>query len=327
VSGFMGGFRSVAFAAGCFAFAFVGCTQILGFESPVVVHCILSSECPDKRYPICRTNVCTPQCVADVDCEEFPGKPTCLDMVCVTTPVVSGADSAAEAESPSGSMDGASTKVAMDSPPADANEASTDVGDAGQGACGCSCPLGDCSEAGPGCFESWYTPIGKVQDPGPTQQYWGVPAGELAGQRIHVSDPGCLVRMGLFVSSGQDRAQSSPTEYEIGLYDEGVQGGYPNKVIWRSGATAVKSQVEQNEVAVTPPIPLQPGDYWIVGSWTNVMAFETYPTTGNWVEVYTPSFDAPWPDLFPPPSQQPPSYTNHPQAIEYAVVVSPPQLH
>jgi hypothetical protein len=324
--------RAAGLAGACLAFGLAACTEIFGFEPPVLERCLLASDCADGQ--ICRTNVCTPECRSAVDCDpgDFGNRTACIDGLCEVPTMVSALDSGADAQMADVSIDSKPTDATAETEPTDAprDAEPTDGGnvitmDSGEIACGCSCPLGDCSEAGPECFQSWYTPVGKVQNPGPIEQYTGISAGELAGQRISVTNPGCLVRMGFFVSPGQDLAQSTPTEYVIGLYDQGAQDEYPNKEIWRSPVTAIKSRIEQNEVAVTPPVPLKAGLYWIVGSWSNVVALDKYPSTGDWVEIDSASFDAGWPDPFPAPApDQPPSYANQPQAIEYAVVVSPP---
>jgi hypothetical protein len=299
-----------------------GCSDVFGFEhSASLVDCVRDSDCLSTLR--CLSNRCVPECIRDKDCEP-PAFPVtgyaCIDKVCVAK-----ADAAVNGVSQDAAPEGVADAAADGT--ADRTDNSTDAGqdsevegpdDASADVAAC---LG-CGDGGEGCLVAWYTPRGEVP-PGATTNYYGMPSNTLIGQRIFIAHAGCLTRLGIFVSRLQNYALPAPTNYELGLYGETEGGGYPSQLIWRSPKSTIASGVEQNEVEVSPPVSLAASTYyWIVGVSSDLMAFETYGTDGDWVFVTLPAFDAPWGQTFPSPSQNPPTFLHLPQAVEYAIVTS-----
>jgi hypothetical protein len=301
--------------------ASAGCSDVFGFEhSASLVDCVHDSDCLSTLR--CLSNRCVPECIRDKDCEPpaFPATGyTCVDKACVAK-ADAAVNGVSQDAAPEGVADAAvdgtdrtanASDAAQDSEVGGPDDAFTDVA---------SCP--SCGDGGEGCPVAWYTPRGEVP-PGATTNYYGMPSNTLIGQRIFVVHSGCLTRLGIFVSRLQNYGKPSPTSYELGLYGETEGGGYPSQLIWRSPKSTIASGVEQNEVEISPPVPLAASTYyWIVSASSDLMAFETYGTDGDWVSDSLSVFDTPWDQTFPTPSQNPPAFLHLPQAVEYAVVTS-----
>jgi hypothetical protein len=238
---------------------------------------------------VCMSNVCTVGCNTSKDCTDRD-LPVCVQQQCRAQPDSGVGDASSPDEAEAG---------------ADAADALPDAG-----ACA-PCPDGGCGQLGE------YTPQGPFQA-GPTTNYEGVPPNTITGQRIHVPVAGCLVKLGVFVSTAV-----TARNYYLGLYSDVAEGGYPDTLVWRSQQPTLKpAYAEHQEIDVDPPIHLDAKAYWIVSVWDEETVLETADPANPvpWASDALPTFDSPWDSPFPPALSDPPALTVLASPNAYAIV-------
>jgi hypothetical protein len=248
----------------------VGCENILGFQDPVGVQCILASDCGSGPQHQCIEGVCTVECRGDNDCATYgSGHDVCQANVCgppATLDAAGGALPEASADAASMVPEAAATADVAVTP---------DVAEAGS--CVPACPEFGYCDGGSTCLD--FDRYGFPSPTGPAEQLGE--NGYLHAIQIDEGVCGYLTGMGFVV--GMIPIHQN---YRFGLYhDDG--GGHPGTLIAQTGPGTV--HLGPNEAPVTSAIPIGCGDtaeyYWIAGTWDqDIVEFVSEATpVSNWV--------------------------------------------
>jgi hypothetical protein len=225
--------RSVAAALGALVFAAMGCGNLLGFEDPVLVHCVLASDCGGSNALVCRSGICTPECRTDKDCQDSPERPVCVGGSCAkgqeSTPTVG--DSSVETEAAAPVAEG--------------------------GSCDASCP------AYSACRDDACLSVTRVG--------WSSPTGnmEVAEHRYIQAFQIQVDLCGFATGVGLDVAISNHERFRLALYSD--NGGNPDALIAETGVTTFIQGVNEEPLGSLESIGCseEGGNYyWVAGIWS-----------------------------------------------------------